>query len=171
MKPYPGLFYTGDGAARDEHGYIWIKGRIDGKLPSVPFSIASLILFIDVINVSGHRLSTAEIESALIMHKGVAETAVIGTADELTGQAVYAFVTLKPEFAYDPTNETAFTKELVLQVRKVIGPFAAPKKIYIVRCVFHSLTLSFSHADSYQLLVTYLRLVVARSCVVSCARS
>ncbi|KAK0499260.1 hypothetical protein EDD18DRAFT_1156139 [Armillaria luteobubalina] len=115
MKPYPGLFYTGDGAARDEHGYIWIKGRID-----------------DVINVSGHRLSTAEIESALIMHKGVAETAVIGTADELTGQAVYAFVTLKPEFAYDPANESAFTKELVLQVRKVIGPFAAPKKIYIV---------------------------------------
>ncbi|KAF8225577.1 acetate--CoA ligase [Tricholoma matsutake] len=115
MAPYPGLFYTGDGAARDEHGYIWIKGRID-----------------DVINVSGHRLSTAEIESALIMHKGVAETAVIGTADELTGQAVHAFVTLKPEFAYDPTNETELIKELILQVRKVIGPFAAPKKIYIV---------------------------------------
>ncbi|PBK58307.1 acetyl-CoA synthetase-like protein [Armillaria solidipes] len=103
VKPYPGLFYTGDGAARDEHGYIWIKDRID-----------------DVINVSGHRLSTAEIESALVMHKGVAETAVI------------AFFTLKPEFAYDPTNETAFTKEPFLQVRKVIGPFAAPKKIYIV---------------------------------------
>ncbi|KAJ7019350.1 acetate--CoA ligase [Mycena alexandri] len=115
MKPYPGLFYTGDGAARDEDGYIWIKGRID-----------------DVINVSGHRLSTAEIESALIMHKGVAETAVIGTADELTGQAVYAFVTLKPEFTYDANNEAALAKELVLQVRKVIGPFAAPKKIYIV---------------------------------------
>ncbi|KAJ7822932.1 acetate--CoA ligase [Mycena leptocephala] len=115
MKPYPGLFYTGDGAARDEDGYIWIKGRID-----------------DVINVSGHRLSTAEIESALIMHKGVAETAVIGTADELTGQAVYAFVTLKPEFTYDTDNEAALAKELVLQVRKVIGPFAAPKKIYIV---------------------------------------
>jgi len=115
MKPYPGLFYTGDGAARDEDGYIWIKGRID-----------------DVINVSGHRLSTAEIESALIMHKGVAETAVIGTADELTGQAVYAFVTLKPEFSYDQNNEAALAKELVLQVRKVIGPFAAPKKIYIV---------------------------------------
>ncbi|KAF8190292.1 acetate--CoA ligase [Mycena galopus ATCC 62051] len=115
MKPYPGLFYTGDGAARDEDGYIWIKGRID-----------------DVINVSGHRLSTAEIESALIMHKGVAETAVIGTADELTGQAVYSFVTLKPEFTYDANNEGALIKELVLQVRKVIGPFAAPKKIYIV---------------------------------------
>lgn len=58
MKPYPGMFYTGDGAGRDEHGYIWIKGRVD-----------------DVINVSGHRLSTAEIESALILHPGVAETA------------------------------------------------------------------------------------------------
>lgn len=115
MKPYPGMFYTGDGAARDEHGYIWIKGRID-----------------DVINVSGHRLSTAEIESALILHPGVAETAVIGTADELTGQAVYAFVTLKPEFSYDENKEDELAKELVLQVRKVIGPFAAPKKIYIV---------------------------------------
>ncbi|KAJ8474782.1 hypothetical protein ONZ51_g6971 [Trametes cubensis] len=115
MKPYPGYFYTGDGAARDEHGYIWIKGRVD-----------------DVINVSGHRLSTAEIESALITHAGVAETAVVGTADELTGQAVYAFVTLKPEFSYDPNDEAGLTKELTLQVRKVIGPFAAPKKIYIV---------------------------------------
>ncbi|KAI0071884.1 acetate--CoA ligase [Panus rudis PR-1116 ss-1] len=115
MKPYPGYFYTGDGAARDEHGYIWIKGRVD-----------------DVINVSGHRLSTAEIESALILHKGVAETAVIGTADELTGQAVYAFVTLKPEFKYNPDDESGLTKELTLQVRKVIGPFAAPKKVYIV---------------------------------------
>ncbi|KAF7979822.1 hypothetical protein HWV62_40898 [Athelia sp. TMB] len=115
MKPYPGVFFTGDGAARDDHGYIWIKGRID-----------------DVINVSGHRLSTAEIESALIMHPGVAETAVIGTADELTGQAVFAFVTLKPEFAYDKNDEAPLLKELTLQVRKVIGPFAAPKKIIIV---------------------------------------
>jgi acetyl-CoA synthetase len=115
MTPYPGFFYTGDGAARDEHGYIWIKGRVD-----------------DVINVSGHRLSTAEIESALILHKGVAETAVIGTADELTGQAVYAFVTMKPEFTYNPNDEASLTKELVLQVRKVIGPFAAPKKVFLV---------------------------------------
>ncbi|KZP20328.1 acetate--CoA ligase [Athelia psychrophila] len=115
MRPYPGVFFTGDGAARDEHGYIWIKGRID-----------------DVINVSGHRLSTAEIESALIVHPGVAETAVIGTADELTGQAVFAFVTLKPEFAYDKNNEAPLLKELTLQVRKVIGPFAAPKKIIII---------------------------------------
>ncbi|KAH9947778.1 acetate--CoA ligase [Amylocystis lapponica] len=113
--PYPGCFYTGDGAARDEDGYIWIKGRVD-----------------DVINVSGHRLSTAEIESALIVHSGVAETAVVGTADELTGQAVYAFVTLKPEFKYDPNDEASLAKELMLQVRKVIGPFAAPKKVLIV---------------------------------------
>ncbi|KAI0252865.1 acetate--CoA ligase [Lactifluus subvellereus] len=115
MKPYPGVFYTGDGAARDEHGYIWIKGRVD-----------------DVINVSGHRLSTAEIESALIQHPGVAETAVIGATDDITGQSVYAFVTLKPEFKYDPNDEMGLDKELILQVRKVIGPFAAPRKIYIV---------------------------------------
>ncbi|QRV85020.1 AMP binding enzyme [Ceratobasidium sp. AG-Ba] len=115
LKPYPGYYFTGDGAARDQDGYIWIKGRVD-----------------DVINVSGHRLSTAEIESALIMHAGVAETAVIGTADELTGQAVHSFVTLKPEFEYDPSQSGALVKELTLQVRKVIGPFAAPKQIYIV---------------------------------------
>ncbi|KAL0065901.1 acetyl-coenzyme A synthetase 2 [Marasmius tenuissimus] len=115
MKPYPGYYFTGDGAAIDKDGYIWIKGRVD-----------------DVINVSGHRMSTAEIESALIMHKGVAETAVIGVNDELTGQAVVGFVTMKPEFKYDPSNEEALVKELVIQVRKTIGPFAAPKKIYIV---------------------------------------
>ncbi|KAJ7638117.1 hypothetical protein B0H17DRAFT_960849, partial [Mycena rosella] len=85
----------------------------------------------DVIIVSGHRLSTAEIESALIMHKGVAETAVIGTADELTGQAVYAFVTLKPCVLLVPRS-AARAKEFVLQVRKVIGPFTALNKIYIV---------------------------------------
>ncbi|KAI0342470.1 acetyl-coenzyme a synthetase [Trametopsis cervina] len=115
MRPYPGYFYTGDGAVRDKDGYIWIKGRVD-----------------DVINVSGHRLSTAEIESALILYDGVAEAAVIGANDELTGQAVHSFVTLKPEFKYDPANEADLIKSLALQVRKVIGPFAAPKKIYIV---------------------------------------
>ena len=116
MKPYPGFFYTGDGAARDKDGYIWIKGRVD-----------------DVINVSGHRLSTAEIESALILHAGVAETAVIGTADELTGQAVHAFVTLKPDFTPSAgDDEGALARELTLQVRKVIGPFAAPKRVYLV---------------------------------------
>ncbi|KAH9974158.1 acetate--CoA ligase [Lactifluus volemus] len=115
MASYPGFYFTGDGAARDEHGYIWIKGRVD-----------------DVINVSGHRLSTAEIESALIQHHGVAETAVIAAEDELTGQAVYAFVTLKPYVQIRPNDEAGLSKELVLQVRKSIGPFAAPKRIYIV---------------------------------------
>ena len=78
LQPYPGMFYTGDGAERDEHGYICIKGRVDGSL-FTSFSFFELIIpflvRVDVINVSGHRLSTAEIESALIMHKGVAETA------------------------------------------------------------------------------------------------
>ncbi|THU90999.1 acetate--CoA ligase, partial [Dendrothele bispora CBS 962.96] len=115
MNPYPGYFYTGDSASRDEDGDIWIKGRID-----------------DVINVSGHRLSTAEIESALILHKGVAEAAVIGIGDDMTGQAVHAFVIMKPEFSYSSSNETSLVKELIIQVRKVIGPFAAPKKVYIV---------------------------------------
>lgn len=115
LRPYPGYFYTGDGAVRDKDGYIWIKGRVD-----------------DVIKVSGHRLSTAEIESALILYPGVAEAAVVGASDELTGQAVHAFVTLKKEFSYDSNNEVNLIKELIGQVRKVIGPFASPKKVYIV---------------------------------------
>lgn len=115
FKPYPGCFFFGDGAARDEDGYFWIKGRVD-----------------DVINVSGHRLSTAEVESALITHKGVGEAAVVGAADDLTGQAVYAFVQMKPE--HDASGSQAdLAKELSIQVRKVIGPFAAPKKIFIIQ--------------------------------------
>lgn len=112
LKPYPGYYFTGDGAARDKDGYIWIKGRVD-----------------DVINVSGHRLSTAEIESSLIGHPGVAETAVVGVPDEMTGQTIFAYVTLKPDFNYE--SEDALVKELVIQVRRTIGPFAAPKKIMI----------------------------------------
>ncbi|KAF9109296.1 acetyl-CoA synthetase [Mortierella sp. AM989] len=112
LKPYPGFYFTGDGATRDKDGYIWIRGRVD-----------------DVINVSGHRLSTAEIESALIMHHSVAETAVIGANDDVTGQCIHAFVCLKPEVSSDPAE---LIKALVLQVRKVIGPFASPKKIYLV---------------------------------------
>ncbi|KAK4057085.1 acetyl-coenzyme A synthetase 2 [Microbotryomycetes sp. JL221] len=115
MKPYPGYYFTGDGAGRDQDGYYWIRGRVD-----------------DVINVSGHRLSTAEIESALIQHNGVAETAVIGIPDELTGQAVVAYVTLKPDFNFDPKDEQSLLKELTLQVRKTIGPFASPKRLVLV---------------------------------------
>lgn len=111
LNVYKGYYFTGDGAGRDHEGYYWIRGRVD-----------------DVVNVSGHRLSTAEIEAALIEHHTVAEAAVVGIADELTGQAVNAFVALKDG------NETGdqTKKDLILQVRKSIGPFAAPKAVFIV---------------------------------------
>ncbi|ORX92605.1 acetate--CoA ligase [Basidiobolus meristosporus CBS 931.73] len=113
MRPYPGYYFTGDGATRDKDGYIWIRGRVD-----------------DVINVSGHRLSTAEIESALNTYEAVGESAVVGITDELTGQAICCFLTLKPD--YLGQDEAEIQKALVLQIRKTIGPFANPKKIYIV---------------------------------------
>lgn len=78
LKPYPGYYFTGDGAGRDHDGYYWIRGRVD-----------------DVVNVSGHRLSTAEIEASLIDHTGVTEGAVVGIHDDLTGQAIVAFVAMK----------------------------------------------------------------------------
>jgi len=108
---YKGYYFTGDGAGRDHEGYYWIRGRVD-----------------DVVNVSGHRLSTAEIEAALIEHHSVAEAAVVGIADELTGQAVNAFVSLKD--GNDASDQVK--KDLILQVRKSIGPFAAPKAIFVV---------------------------------------
>jgi len=111
LRPYKGFYFTGDGVGRDHDGYYWIRGRVD-----------------DVVNVSGHRLSTAEIEAALLHHPAVAEAAVVGIADELTGQTVNAFVGLKP--GYSGSDE--LSKELTLQVRKSIGPFAAPKNIFIV---------------------------------------
>ncbi|PYH88594.1 acetyl-coenzyme A synthetase [Aspergillus ellipticus CBS 707.79] len=111
LNVYKGYYFTGDGAGRDHDGYYWIRGRVD-----------------DVVNVSGHRLSTAEIEAALIEHHQVAEAAVVGIADELTGQAVNAFVALKEG------NETSdqVRKDLVMQVRRSIGPFAAPKAVFVV---------------------------------------
>lgn len=112
LRPYAGYYFTGDGVARDEDGYYWIRGRVD-----------------DVVNVSGHRLSTAEIEAALSAHRIVNEASVVGVADDLTGQAVIAFVALKDRDAR-PSPDLA--KELVLQVRKEIGPFAAPKAIIVV---------------------------------------
>lgn len=121
LNPYPGYYFTGDGAARDHDGYYWIRGRVD-----------------DVVNVSGHRLSTSEIEAALIEHHGVSEAAVVGINDDLTGQAVVAYVALKDEAAArvngKETSEEAFAlrKELILQVRTAIGPFAAPKNVIIV---------------------------------------
>ena len=113
MKPYPNHYFLGDGAARDKDGFFWILGRVD-----------------DVVNVSGHRLSTAEIEAALIEHELVGESAVVGYADELTGQAVAAYVSLKSNVEVDDLE--AIKKELILTVRKEIGPFAAPKLILLV---------------------------------------
>ncbi len=105
----PGLYFTGDGCRRDEDGYYWITGRID-----------------DVINVSGHRLGTAEIESALVSHSAVAEAAVVGYPHEIKGQGIYAYVTLKTGREYTD----ALKKELAVHVRKEIGAFAAPDVIH-----------------------------------------
>src|SRR5687768_15678957 len=104
----PGFYFTGDGARRDEDGYFWIMGRVD-----------------DVINVSGHRLGTAEIESALVAHNSVAEAAVVGMPHELKGQGIACFVTL--EAGKTPTD--ALKKELTQWVRKQIGALAAPDQI------------------------------------------
>ena len=111
LNVYKGYYFTGDGAGRDHEGYYWIRGRVD-----------------DVVNVSGHRLSTAEIEAALLEHSNVAEAAVVGVNDELTGQAVNAFVALKDP----PSDLDGQKKDLIMQVRKSIGPFASPKGIYVV---------------------------------------
>ncbi|KAK7751038.1 acetyl-coenzyme A synthetase 2 [Diatrype stigma] len=114
LNVYKGYYFTGDGAGRDHEGFYWIRGRVD-----------------DVVNVSGHRLSTAEIEAALIEHHSVAEAAVVGVADELTGQAVNAFVAIKDGHGENQPAE-ALRKEFTLQVRKSIGPFAAPKAVFVV---------------------------------------
>jgi acetyl-CoA synthetase len=104
----PGFYFTGDGARKDKDGYFWIMGRVD-----------------DVINVSGHRLSTMEVESALVAHDKVAEAAVVGRPDELKGQAISAFVTL--EQGHKPTPE--LKEELRQWVAKEIGALARPDDI------------------------------------------
>ncbi len=103
FSQYPGNYFTGDGARRDADGYYWITGRID-----------------DVLNVSGHRLGTAEIESALVLHEKVAEAAVVGYPHEITGQGIYAYVT--PMAGVEPTDD--LKKELIALVREEIGPIA-----------------------------------------------
>ncbi len=105
---FPGNYFTGDGAKKDKDDYFWLMGRID-----------------DVINVSGHRIGTAEVESALVSHPAVAEAAVIGIPHEVKGQGIYAFVTLKTGIL--GTEE--LKKELLGHVRKVIGPIATPDKL------------------------------------------
>ncbi|MHC4225683.1 MAG: AMP-binding enzyme, partial [Planctomycetota bacterium] len=101
---FPGRYFTGDGCTRDEDGYYWITGRVD-----------------DVVNVSGHRLGTAEVESALVAHRAVAEAAVVGIPHDIKGQGIYAFVILNSQQSSSAELESA----LVKQVRTVIGPFAA----------------------------------------------
>ncbi|MCZ6590685.1 MAG: acetate--CoA ligase [Alphaproteobacteria bacterium] len=105
FKTYPGLFVTGDGCRRDEDGYYWITGRVD-----------------DVINVSGHRLGTAEVESALVAHDDVAEAAVVGYPHDIKGQGIYAYVTL----VAGVEENDALQDELIKFVRKEIGPIATP---------------------------------------------
>ncbi len=108
FSTFKGLYFTGDGARRDADGYYWITGRVD-----------------DVINVSGHRMGTAEVESALVSHPKVAEAAVVGFPHELKGQGIYAYVTLK--LGEEPSED--LRKELVTWVRKEIGPIASPDAI------------------------------------------
>jgi acetyl-CoA synthetase len=108
FKAYPGLYFTGDGCRRDEDGYYWITGRVD-----------------DVINVSGHRIGTAEVESSLVSHPKVAEAAVVGFPHEIKGTGIYAFVTLNA----GEEGDDALRKELNQEVRHDIGALAAPEKI------------------------------------------
>ncbi len=108
FSAYPGLYFTGDGCRRDEDGYYWITGRVD-----------------DVINVAGHRLGTAEIESALVAHESVAEAAVVGFPHDIKGQGIYAYVTLNA----DVEPNEALRKALVQWVRREIGPIATPDAI------------------------------------------
>jgi len=108
FKTYKGMYFSGDGCRKDEDGDYWLLGRVD-----------------DVINVAGHRLGTAEVESALVSHPAVAESAVVGFPHDIKGQGIYAYVTLKSGYEYND----ALKKELALHVRKEIGPIATPDVI------------------------------------------
>jgi acetyl-CoA synthetase len=110
---YPGLYFTGDGCRRDEDGYYWLTGRVD-----------------DVLNVSGHRLGTAEVESALVAHESVAEAAVVGFPHDIKGTGIYAFCHITRDFVNVPAEQ--LYGALKEQVRKAIGPIATPDQIQIV---------------------------------------
>ena len=112
FSTYPGMYFTGDGCRRDENGYYWITGRVD-----------------DVLNVSGHRLGTAEIESALVAHGTVAEAAVVGCPHEIKGVGIYAYVLIVPEA--EDRDRAELVAELRRQVRTVIGPIATPDRIHV----------------------------------------
>jgi acetyl-CoA synthetase len=105
FSAYPGKYFTGDGCRRDENGDYWITGRVD-----------------DVINVSGHRMGTAEVESALVAHVKVSEAAVVGYPHDIKGQGIFAYVTLMADVEADER----LRKELVAWVRQEIGPIATP---------------------------------------------
>ncbi|HEX4954075.1 MAG TPA: AMP-binding protein, partial [Thermoanaerobaculia bacterium] len=109
---FPRLYFTGDGCRRDEDGYYWITGRVD-----------------DVLNVSGHRLGTAEVESALVAHPAVAEAAVVGFPHDIKGTGIYAYVLVTPE--YEQADAVELVGALKEQVRKVIGPIATPDRILV----------------------------------------
>jgi acetyl-CoA synthetase len=111
---FPGRYFAGDGAKKDEDGDLWLLGRVD-----------------DVMNISGHRISTTEVEHAIVGHPRVAEAAVVGATDATTGQAIVAFVTVKGDVADDATSGGAFVKELRDHVAKEIGPIAKPRQILI----------------------------------------
>ena len=112
FSTYPGLYFTGDGCERDENGYYWITGRVD-----------------DVINVSGHRMGTAEVESALVEHEAVAEAAVVGFPHEIKGEGIFAYVILNHQF--EETDPPVVVDLLKKKVREVIGPIATPDRIQI----------------------------------------
>jgi acetyl-CoA synthetase len=109
FSQFPGMYFTGDGARRDEDGYYWITGRVD-----------------DVLNVSGHRLGTAEIESALVAHNDVAEAAVVGFPHDIKGQGIYAYITLNSGVLHSD----ALHKEIITHVRTVISPIATPDHLH-----------------------------------------
>ena len=112
FSQYADRYFTGDGASRDEDGYYWVTGRVD-----------------DVLNVSGHRIGTAEVESALVTHNAVAEAAVVGIDHEIKGQAIYAFVILKET----AKNHNELIAEMIDTVSSEIGKIAKPETIQITR--------------------------------------
>ena len=109
FSAYPGYYFTGDGARRDEDGYYWITGRVD-----------------DVLNVSGHRMGTAEVESALVLHAQVAEAAVVGYPHDIKGQGIYCYVTLMADVELNEEQQDALRKELIALCVREIGPIAKP---------------------------------------------
>ncbi|MGH3339080.1 MAG: AMP-binding enzyme, partial [Propionibacteriaceae bacterium] len=109
-------YFAGDGAKKDDDGDIWLLGRVD-----------------DVMNVSGHRISTTEVESALVSHPKVAEAAVVGATDPTTGQGIVAFVILRGSVPQDESEGDAVAKELRAHVAKEIGPIAKPRQILVVQ--------------------------------------